>query len=53
MHEADHELPAEEIEIFLRQHTRVVGAEKGLDSASDSSVASVSDPFAAPPGEFG
>lgn len=54
MHEADHVLPAEEIDIFLRQHIRVQNARQGSDIAApeESPGVAVSDPFAVAPREF-
>lgn len=55
MHEADHVLPAEEIDLFLRQHIRVQSARQGSDAAApeESSGVVSSDPFAVAPREFG
>lgn len=53
MYEADDVLPAEEVEIFLRQHIRVQSAHQGSDPAAPEQGVPGADPFSVAPKEFG
>ena len=48
MTEAEHERPAQEIELLLRQHIRVRNVENGIEEGAAES----GEPLSAPPKEF-